>query len=160
MGNLILPEEELKLELLPGVPEITPSAPVPERERVISATPRVEAKTSAANNVVKQRTREDRILRIYWFFSFIALVGPVCYLLGFLMIVMIFGGFAVPGTIGIIYIVGILIRYFPLFLSPAAVVVALIMKFRYDIEMIWPLKTAILAYAIYLYHSIENQLLF
>ena len=79
LGNLILPEEELKLELLPDVPEITAPAPVAERERVINATPRIDAKTAPANNVSKKRAREDRLLRIYWFLSFIALVGPACY---------------------------------------------------------------------------------
>jgi hypothetical protein len=105
------------------------------------------------------RKTEDRILRIYWILSIIGLVGPACYIVGFVLLASIFGGVALPGAIGIMYVLGIVVKYFPMLLSPISIVTALIMKFRYDIEMIWPLMAAILFYSIHMYFVIESWLL-
>ena len=110
--------------------------------------------------VSMDRSAEDRFYRIYWIASIVALVGPVCYLVGYLLVALTMGGVGVPGTRGIINILMVLAPIFPLILSPIAIITALVMKFRHNIEMIWPLKTAILFYAIVLYHFIENRLIF
>ena len=104
------------------------------------------------------RETEDRICRIYGILSLIGIIGPACSIAAFLLFALLMGGVPVPGAGGLAIGLGFLVMVFPLIVSPLAIIAALILKFRYNIEMIWTLKTAIVFYVIVLYNSIQNRI--